>query len=271
MQSASRFEEATVTAERRALLVGVVTLAVLALVVAVVVAVLVAALSGIAAGLVILAAGAAAWVLLVRSQFATAADRVLAGVPDAPLAEVDAPRWHNALSGVALLTGVKVPSVRVVDVPVANAMVVSDQRSSTVVVTAGLLDGAGPVELEVLAAELLCRVRDGSARFTTLTAGLPTWLGRVAGLTAARAVELFGDQRSSRLDIEAVTVTSYPPGLISALDRMARLGTQVPGAASSTAALWIAQPVADPHNGDDTVNTKLHQPLDYRIAVLQEL
>lgn len=261
MYAPSRFEEATEQAHRRALLVGIVA--------AVLVAVLVAVIGLPLVGLLVLVVGIAGWVLFVRSGFERAHEHVV-GPLGTPVSAGDRESFRNALEGVAILTGVRAPRLRLIDTTSANAMVAADRDAATVVVTAGLLEGGRTVEYEVLAAELLCRVRDGSARFGTVAAGLPAALRWAGGLSAARVAETLGDQRASRGDVDAVAITRYPPGLIAAFEAMTGRGTDV-SAAAATAPLWIAPAVGTSHGVDPAVDRTANQPLDYRIAVLREL
>lgn len=262
MQSPSRFDQATAVAQRRVLVAGVV--------VAVVVGAVLALTLSIVLGLLVLLAGIAGWVLWARALLAGVLDRTVAQTGARPADPAEVPSWFNALEGVAILTGVQVPELYLLDTPAANALCAADGGAAAVVVTSGLLDGAGPVELEVLAAELLCRLRDGSARYATLAAGLPPWLEPVAGTGGAAMAAVLGDQRAARADLDAVGVTKYPPALISALDRMEQAGTSVPVAAARSAALWVA-PAVGPEGVDPAVQQTANQPLDYRIAALREL
>ena len=271
MLSETDHREATDLAQRRALASGAVGVVVAALVLGLLLSLLALNLlvSVLLAVMVMVVAGAI-WVLLVQSAFAAAEDRVLADIGREPAAG-DLPGLRNALESVALLTGVPEPGLRVVDSPVANAMVTSGAESGTVVVTAGLLDDHSAVEAEVLAAELLCRLRDGSARYATLVAGLPPLVRSAAGLSDSALVAEFGDQWALREDLEAVSVTRYPPGLISAFERMRDRGTGVEGVAVGTAPLWIA-PALGPEQGvDPAVDRIVNQSIDYRIDALREL
>ena len=143
--------------------------------------------------------------------------------------------------------------------------------ASTVVVTSGLLEGARTVEMEVLAAELLCRVRDGSARFGTVAAGLPGVVRAAAGRGPPRSPRPWASSGRRAPTADAVSVTRYPPALIAALERMAEQGTRVDGADPATAALWIAPAVDAAAGVDPAVDRTANQPLDHRIAVLREL
>ena len=218
---------------------------------------------GIVAAIVL----AVVWVVVVRARVAGASSKALSSIPTTPLAPGSRPRLENVLEGLCMTGGVSDPTVHLVDSPAMNAMVVADSEHADLVLTTGLVDGLGRLELEGVVANLLGRVRDGSARYgTTVVALLGT--SRAA---ARRLAAGLGEQRSVHSDLAAVDMTRYPPGLISALARMSEAGTVVAGAEPSTAHLWIA-PVVD---GAGVVATEVAetavQPLSLRIAVLEEL
>lgn len=264
------FTEATEAAMRRALTVGVVGAGVLAALVAVVVALVVSLLAAVLVGVVVAVAAALIWLRWVRAAF-DAADEVLTHSLGRAATEAEVPSLHNALQGVAILTGVQVPEIRLVDTDAANAMVATGSEGSTVVVTTGLLEGLRTVESEVVAAELLCRVRDGSARLATVVAGVPPLVARAGGLDQAVLARTLGEQRALRADAEALAVTRYPPGLVSVLERMAAAGTNIEGAPAAGAALWIAPAVGTRDGVHEAVDRTVNQDLEYRIAVLREL
>lgn len=250
---------------------GVVCSVALGVVVGIVLVVTQSVLVGLLAAVLVMVAGSAGWVLYVQAALSRVVDTALGGIGSAA-APADHESFRNALEGVAILTGVRVPNLRVLDSPSANALVahgLDDQ--ATVVVTSGLLEDCRVVESEVLAAELLCRVRDGYARYCTLAAGLPGIVRTAAGLDASSVAAALGDQRAVLEDAEAVSVTRYPPGLVIALQRMQRLGTEVPAATADAAALWIAPAVAPGSGVPEAVDSSVNQDLRYRIAVLQEL
>lgn len=271
MKSNSRFEVATEAALRRALVSGVIASVVLAGIIGLILIFTVGVLLGLVVGVVLFVGASAGWMLYVQSAFGDAASSVLEG-GGAAAGEDEYPSFRNALEGVAILTGVRVPALRVLDHGSANAMVAQGlEEDATVVVTTGLLENCRIVEAEVLAAELLCRVRDGSARYCTLAAGLPGPVRAAAGLDGGAVAALIGDQRAVLGDADAVSVTKYPPGLIAALERMAQQGTEVPTAVPDQAPLWIAPAVGVQRGVSEPVDRSVNQPLDYRIAVLREL
>jgi heat shock protein HtpX len=81
--------------------------------------------------------------------------------------------------------------------------------------------------------------------------------------------------RETLADVSAVQLTRYPPGLISALEKLQDDTTVTHSASTATAHLWIEQPMSGVgdagklggvHRMFDT-----HPPLEERIALLREL
>jgi heat shock protein HtpX len=99
-------------------------------------------------------------------------------------------------------------------------------------------------------------------------------VGRLMQLAVSRG-------RESLADVTAVSVTRYPPGLISALKKLRDDTTIVHSASKATSHLWIESPLTD--DPGRVVNPKeertsrfnrmfmTHPPIDERIAALQEL
>lgn len=216
---------------------------------------------------------AAAWVLLVRHRINAAADVVFAGLPTRPLQPDEAPRLVNVLDGLCLTCGVDDPAVEVVDATdqpaeALNAGVAVAGGTVRLVLTPAVLVDLDRMQLEGLLANLLGRVRDGSAAHTTLVSAL---FG--AGERSERRLDAaIGDQRAVRSDLVAVDLTRYPPGLRAALAAMAARGTSVAGAPPRSRACWIAPIEAHVGaSGDDGVMNSDDGALDLRIAVLAEL
>jgi Zn-dependent protease with chaperone function len=263
MQQRSPFELASERVVRALALFGVLP----GMVVAIVVALLVGPVVGLLA-LVVVAVG---WAGAVVARANGAVDRVLRSTGAHPLGDDDLPRWHNVVDGMGVTSGVSDCELWVIEQEHANALSVAGKHRAALVVTRGLVEGLSVVELEGVAANLLGRVRDGSARYGTVTAGLlAPFLGKLdqAGRLVADGL---GDQRSVRSDLVAVDMTRYPPGMADALAGMGRIGTVVPGAAPMTAHLWVAPVVEGEVGVDPAVAETAQQPLAYRIALLQEL
>jgi heat shock protein HtpX len=177
-----------------------------------------------------------------------------AALRDAGAQEADPARWpryHNLVEGLAQAAGLPTPRLYVADSDAANAFSVGrDPERAALVVTRGLLSTLNRVELEGVLAHELNHIWSWGARLATLGVAL----GRVPGLLRLLAParrEFDADEGGARL-------TRYPPGLVSALRKLAG-GVQPPDL-PGLRHLWIIAP------GDAT-----HPPVDERIAALQEL
>lgn len=88
-------------------------------------------------------------------------------------------------------------------------------------------------------------------------------------------------RREALADVTGVTMTRYPPGLISALEKLRADKTVVHSASRATAHLWIESPIArEPGEALQPSESRLswlnrmfdtHPPLEERIAALREL
>jgi Zn-dependent protease with chaperone function len=83
-------------------------------------------------------------------------------------------------------------------------------------------------------------------------------------------------KRESLADVSAVEMTRYPPGLISALEKLRDDRTVTKVSSRATAHLWIEEPM-DHYQGDDKKKSRwshlfdTHPPLEDRIAALREM
>jgi heat shock protein HtpX len=161
------------------------------------------------------------------------------------------PRYHNLVEGLCQAAGRPTPRLYVADSDAANALSVGrDPERAALVVTRGLLTTLNRVELEGVLAHELSHIWSWGTRLATLGVAL----GRVPGLlrlVAPARRELDADEAGARL-------TRYPPGLVSALKKLAD-GPPPPGR-PGLRHLWIMAP------GDST-----HPPVAERIAALYEL
>jgi heat shock protein HtpX len=172
-----------------------------------------------------------------------------AALRDAGAEPADPDRWpsyHNLVDGLSQAAGLPVPRLYVADSDAANAFSVGrDPEQSALVVTRGLLTTLNRVELEGVLAHELNHIWSWGARLATL--GVPGLLR----LLAPPRREFDADEGGARL-------TRYPPGLVSALRKLAE-GSQPPGQ-PGLRHLWIMAP-----------EDASHPPVDERIAALQEL
>jgi len=82
-------------------------------------------------------------------------------------------------------------------------------------------------------------------------------------------------KRETLADVSGVEMTRYPPGLISALEKLKEDSTVVHSASRATAHLWIEQPSAQTEEEGKLSRFNrmfdTHPPLEERIALLREL
>jgi heat shock protein HtpX len=82
-------------------------------------------------------------------------------------------------------------------------------------------------------------------------------------------------KRESLADVSGVELTRYPPGLISALEKLRDDYTVVGSSSQATAHLWIEQPMATRESEGRMAKLNrmfdTHPPLEERIAALREL
>lgn len=178
-------------------------------------------------------------------------------------------RYHNLVEGLCVAAGLPKPELFVVDDDAPNAFATGrNPDHAAVVVTTGLLDKLSRVELEGVLAHELSHIRNYDILVTTIAVTLigplvvlAPFAGKVMQLAVSR-------RRESVADVTGVRLTRYPPGLISALEKMRSDGTVVRSRSRATAHLWIESP-AGADGGSGLATT--HPPLEERIAALKEL
>ncbi|MCB1001029.1 MAG: M48 family metallopeptidase [Ilumatobacteraceae bacterium] len=223
-------------------------------------------------------------------------------------------RLHNLVEGLCIASGLPKPRIYVVDDPAPNAFATGrNPQHAAIAVTSGLLEKLDRVELEGVLAHELSHIRNydilvstlavtlvGAVAILTDTAIRLMWWngGRVsrdgdrqngnnplalvgfallifAPILAKIMQATISRQRETLADVSACQMTRYPPGLISALEKLRDDTTVTHSASTATAHMWIEQPMAGVgdrgklgsfHKLFDT-----HPPLEERIALLREL
>jgi heat shock protein HtpX len=222
-------------------------------------------------------------------------------------------RLHNLVEGLCIAGGLPKPRVYIVDDPAPNAFATGrNPKHAAIAVTSGLLEKMNRVELEGVIAHELSHVRNYDILVSTLAV---TLVGSIALLTNigmrmmwwnGGRVRREGDRdggnplalvglvllifapilakfmqaavsrrRETLADVSACQMTRYPPGLISALEKLRDDSTVTHSATTATAHMWIEQPMSGV--GDSgrfgALNRMFdtHPPLEERIALLREL
>jgi heat shock protein HtpX len=223
-------------------------------------------------------------------------------------------RLHNLVEGLCIAGGIPKPRVYVIDDPAPNAFATGrNPRHAAIAVTTGLLQKLNRVELEGVLAHELSHIRNydilvstlavtlvGAIALLTDTAIRLMWWngGRVrregdrdnggnplaligfallifAPILAKLMQATISRQRETLADVSACQMTRYPPGLISALEKLREDTTVTHSASTATAHLWIEQPLSGVRDGGKLSKTHsmfdTHPPLEERIALLREL
>jgi len=226
-------------------------------------------------------------------------------------------RYHNLVEGLIIAAGLPKPRLYVVDDPAPNAFATGrNPKHAALAVTTGLLQQMNRVELEGVLAHELSHVKNYDILVTTvavtavgavaLMADLGMrflWFGGRAGrrdnndsgpvglilvilafallLLAPFAAQLMQFAMSRRrellADASGVQLTRYPPGLISALEKLQADHAVVHHATRATAQMWIEQPLDRDQEKKGTKGSWLnrafdtHPPLEERIAALKAM
>ncbi len=223
-------------------------------------------------------------------------------------------RLHNLVEGLCIASGLPKPRVYIVDDPAPNAFATGrNPKHAAIAVTTGLLQKMNRVELEGVIAHELSHIRNydilvstlavtlvgAVALLTNIAVRMMWWNGgRVrrdgdqrdggnpiailgfvllifAPLIAKAMQAAVSRKRETLADVSACQMTRYPPGLISALEKLRDDTTVTHAASTATAHLWIEQPMSGV--GDDGKMGRwnkmfdTHPPLEERIALLREL
>ncbi|PIE33998.1 MAG: zinc metalloprotease HtpX [Ilumatobacter coccineus] len=231
-----------------------------------------------------------------------------------PADEREYARLHNLVEGLCIASGLPKPRVYVVDDAAPNAFATGrNPQHAAIAVTTGLLDKLNRVELEGVVAHELSHIRNYDILVSTLAVTLvgtiallsdlairAMWwnggrvrrqgdrrdtlnplalIGFVLILVAplvSRAMQAAVSRRRETLaDVSACQMTRYPPGLISALEKLKADTTVTHSASTATAHLWIEQPMSGVGDRGRLARSNrwfnTHPPLDERIALLREL
>ena len=243
------------------------------------------------------------------------ADKIALRVSRAhPASPEEYARLHNLVEGLCIAGGLPKPGIYVVDDPAPNAFATGrNPQHAAIAVTTGLLEKLDRVELEGVVAHELSHIRNYDILVSTLAVtmvgaialmadiGVRTmwWNGGrisrggdrengnnplayvgflllIAAPIVAKAMQAtISRSRETLADVSACQLTRYPPGLISALEKLKADTTVTHSASTATAHLWIEQPMSGV--GDDGKLGGIHRlfdthpPLDERIALLREL
>lgn len=238
---------------------------------------------------------------------------VLASTRARQVSPEEQPRLHNIVEGLAIAAGIPKPRVYVVPEQAPNAFATGrDPEHSSVAVTDGLLAMMNRVELEGVIGHELAHVQDRDILVGTVVATLVgavvliseffmrTWwwgggrgrrsdgggggasaiifaigfflmvLAPIVGQIIKLAVSR---QREYLADAQGALLTRYPPGLASALRKIAGSPTAMRSANNATAHLWLSQPsrIEGEKMGAMEKLFSTHPPIEDRIRRLEDM
>ena len=253
------------------------------------------------AGLVLLPLAVMIAVALAAGSY-FAGDRIVLGLSKArQVSEAEQPILYNVMAALAAGAGLPMPSLYVIDDPAPNAFSTGrDPHHASIAVTTGLLNRLDRTELEGVLAHELSHVRNYDIRFMLLVtvlvgmaALISNWImqsmwfggrGRrrdsagtillVVGLVLAIITPLVAQlirfavsrQREYLADADGALLTRYPPGLASALRKIAADPQPLKAANRASAPLYIATPFKNAGRWFDT-----HPPIEDRIRRLESM
>ncbi len=227
-----------------------------------------------------------------------------------PVEKKDYPYLYNVVEGLAIAAGLPKPRCYIIDDTAPNAFASGrNPKNSVIVVTKGLLEKLNRAELEGVIAHEMAHIKNYDILVQTLAvvmvgvvALLSDWILRsflwgggrrrsssksggnvgaiivVVGLILAIFSPLIAQlirlavsrKREFLADANGAFLTRYPPGLASALKKLAADKEPLEAANKATAHLYIVNPLKDIKG---TVNRlfSTHPPIEERVAALEKM
>jgi heat shock protein HtpX len=218
------------------------------------------------------------------------------------------------VEGLCIAGGLPKPRIYVIDDAAPNAFATGrNPKHAAIAVTSGLLEKLDRVELEGVLAHELSHIKNydilvstlavtlvgAIAILTDLAIRMMWWNGGrvsrssdrqnssnpfaligfalliIAPILARIMQASVSRRRETLADVSACQLTRYPPGLISALEKLQADSTVTHSASMATAHMWIEQPLSGVNDAGrlggfhKLFNT--HPPLSERIALLREM
>jgi len=227
-----------------------------------------------------------------------------------PVKKEDYPYLYNVVEGLAIAAGLPKPRCYIIDDTAPNAFASGrNPKNSVIVVTKGLLEKLNRAELEGVIAHEMSHIKNYDVLVQTLAvvmvgvvALLSDWILRtlfwgrgrrrstekgrgsgaeifiVVGLVLAVLSPLIAQllrlaisrKREFLADANGAFLTRYPPGLASALRKLAADREPLEAANKATAHLYIVNPLKD-FKGKVNNMFSTHPPVEERIAALEKM
>ncbi len=231
-----------------------------------------------------------------------------------PADEVEYKRLHNLVENLCIAGGLPKPRLYVIQDEAPNAFATGrNPKHAAVAVTSGLLEKLDRIELEGVLAHELSHIKNydilvstlavtlvgAVALLTDISIRMMWWNGGrvsrsndrgsssnplafvgfalliIAPLVARMMQATISRRRETLADVSACQLTRYPPGLISALEKLQADSTVTHSASMATAHMWIEQPLSGVRDSGKLAGFhklfNTHPPLSERIALLREI
>jgi heat shock protein HtpX len=234
-------------------------------------------------------------------------DRIVLSMSHAkPVTKLEEPYLYNTVEALSIAAGVPPPKPYIIEDSAPNAFATGrDPQHAAIAVTRGLLEKLNRLELEGVIAHEMSHVKNYDVRFMTLVAVLigsivllsdwslrSMWYGgggRRRGRGGGNAILLIvalvfiilspiiaqlmqfalSRQREYLADASGATLTRYPEGLASALEKIAADTEPLEVANKATAHLYIYNPLRDYKKSFLNNLFSTHPPVEERIKRLR--
>lgn len=253
-------------------------------------------------------AGIIAVVMTFGSYYSS--DKIVLAISRArPVKKKDYPHLYNVVEGLAIAAGLPKPRCYIIDDTAPNAFASGrNPKNSVIVVTSGLLDKLNRAELEGVIAHEMAHIKNYDILVMTLAvvmvgvvALLSDWILRtflwggtrrrsskeggnagaiivVVGLILAifspfiaQLIRLAVSRKREFLaDANGAFLTRYPPGLASALKKLAADKEPLEAANKATAHLYIINPLKGAKGAVNKLFST-HPPTEKRVAALEKM
>lgn len=221
----------------------------------------------------------------------------------------ESPRLWNSVENLCITAGLPMPKVYIIDDPAPNAFATGrDPKHASIAVTSGLLDTMSDSELAGVLAHEISHINNYDIRLMTIIVvlvGVVAILsnfflrsrmfgfGRrdndnnggqiqlilliiaiVASILAPIAATLIqlsiSRKREFLADSSGVSLTRYPDGLASALEKISEYKAPMKNASSATAHMYISNPLGKKQSYLSKIFST-HPPIEERVAALRKL
>ena len=216
-----------------------------------------------------------------------------------PISKKDAPEFYSIVESLSITAGLPMPKLYIINDSSMNAFAAgTNPENSVICVTMGLLENMDKVEIEGVMAHEISHIKNYDIRVSMAAVALTAVIGVLSDIVLrfiflndddedsknpiALVLGLFfvlispllatitrlaiSRQREFLADATAVSLTRYPDGLISALEKL-KNNKPLERQNSTTASLFISNPMKQ---GFFQRLFSTHPPLDDRIKRLKE-